>query len=367
MSKNCVDAVIELSHETNAPLTLIASRRQIETAELGGGYVNGWTTEDFAAYVRQQDPSGRVLLARDHGGPWQNVREVEQKLSLREAMESCKRSYQVDIASGFDVLHLDPSVDIHVSQVPQAELLNRLFELYEFCEKAARRYGRSLTYEIGTEEQSGEQQDIQELANFLQEVQRRCHLLKVPEPFFVVVQTGTKVKETRNVGNLSSVHRIRGIIPPEVQITQLVEACEEYGFHIKEHNTDYLSDDVLGWHPRVGIHAANVAPEFGVVETRALLRLCDEFGLTGEREAFLQLALESGKWQKWLLPNSAAADVDKAIIAGHYVFADPRFLDIKNRMEKRIVRAGVDVDATLRASLKHSIRRYLNAFNLLDR
>ena len=37
MSKNCIDASIEISNEHNIPLMLIASRRQIDSNESGGG------------------------------------------------------------------------------------------------------------------------------------------------------------------------------------------------------------------------------------------------------------------------------------------------------------------------------------------
>ena len=47
MSKNCVDITIDLANKYNIPLMLIASRRQIESKDLGGGYVNNWTTEEF--------------------------------------------------------------------------------------------------------------------------------------------------------------------------------------------------------------------------------------------------------------------------------------------------------------------------------
>ena len=40
MSKNCIDASIELSSDYDIPLFLIASRRQIDSEEFGGGYVN---------------------------------------------------------------------------------------------------------------------------------------------------------------------------------------------------------------------------------------------------------------------------------------------------------------------------------------
>ena len=42
---------------------------------------------------------------------------------------------------------------------------------------------------------------------------------------------------------------------------------------MKEHNTDYLTDESLRWHPKIGIHAANVAPEFGVSETLSLIKI----------------------------------------------------------------------------------------------
>ena len=42
MSKNCVEATIEIANEKNVPIMMIASRRQIDSKEFGGGYVNNW-------------------------------------------------------------------------------------------------------------------------------------------------------------------------------------------------------------------------------------------------------------------------------------------------------------------------------------
>ena len=53
MSLNCVDAVCDIANEHLIPLMLIASRRQVDSQEMGGGYVNNWTTEDFARYVKK--------------------------------------------------------------------------------------------------------------------------------------------------------------------------------------------------------------------------------------------------------------------------------------------------------------------------
>ena len=37
MSKNCVDVTIDVANRYNIPLMIIASRRQIECKEFGGG------------------------------------------------------------------------------------------------------------------------------------------------------------------------------------------------------------------------------------------------------------------------------------------------------------------------------------------
>ena len=79
MSVNCVDATIELANQYSVPIMLIASRRQIDSIDFGGGYVNNWDTKSFAEYVRKHDKGKYIVLARDHGGPWQSSVEVEKK------------------------------------------------------------------------------------------------------------------------------------------------------------------------------------------------------------------------------------------------------------------------------------------------
>ena len=69
MSLNCVNVTVDLANRYEIPLFLIGSRRQVDSAEFGGGYVNNWTTEKFAEHVLEKDKKGKVLLCRDHGGP----------------------------------------------------------------------------------------------------------------------------------------------------------------------------------------------------------------------------------------------------------------------------------------------------------
>ena len=154
MSKNCVDASIELAEQYAVPLMLIASRRQIESEKNVGGYVENWTTENFAEYVQNKDINNNIILARDHGGPWQNEVEVTQNMNLKDAMKSAKNSYATDIDSCFQILHIDPSIDIY-SKPNNDQILERVFELIEFCWAYARNKNKNISFEIGTEEQSG--------------------------------------------------------------------------------------------------------------------------------------------------------------------------------------------------------------------
>ena len=105
---------------------LIASRRQIDSEQFNGGYVNNWTTSKFANYVKTKDKNTNIILSRDHCGPWQNNEEKKQNLNLDLAMKSAKESYKEDIDAGFKILHIDTSIDIHKTP-SQNEVLERLF------------------------------------------------------------------------------------------------------------------------------------------------------------------------------------------------------------------------------------------------
>jgi tagatose-1,6-bisphosphate aldolase non-catalytic subunit AgaZ/GatZ len=364
MSLNCVDAAIELANEYEVPMLLIASRRQIDSEAFGGGYVNNWTTAEFARYVIDRDKKGKVLLARDHGGPWQSIKEQDENLSLRRAMESAKLSYRADLEAGFQILHIDPSIDIH-GQPNVDEVLDRVFDLYEFCWSQAQKLRQEVIFEIGTEEQSGSTNSQEELDYTLNAVQQFCKKNHLPKPTFVVIQCGTRVMETRNVGSFDAPVRVADELPAEIQLPKMIEICNRYGIFMKEHNTDYLSDEALQWHPRLGIHAANVAPEFGVTESRALVTLLETHGLTKLAECFLQLAYDSNKWDKWMVDNTRATDRDRSIIAGHYVFAKPECVELKAAASRELLHKGIELEHHLKQQVKQSIFRYLHNFRLV--
>ena len=367
MSVNCVDSVLELSNEYNCPVILIASRRQIDSEQFNGGYVNNWTTSEFTKYVRNKDGGGgkNIILARDHGGPWQNNNEIEKKMNLDQAMRSAKDSFKSDIDAGFEVLHIDPSIDINGS-ISKDKLMDRLFELYEYCWEYAKKSNKEIAFEVGTEEQSGSTNTPDDLNETLYLIKKFCNKNKIPFPTFVVIQTGTKVMETRNTGTFDSPLRVENEIAAEIQVPKMIEICKNFNVFMKEHNTDYLSDESLLWHPRLGIHAANVAPEFGVAETNAFLQILENNNLGALALKFIELSYKSKKWHKWILPNSTASVREKAIISGHYIFSTPGCIELKKEASLNLKKKGVDLDAYLCEQIKKSIFRYMYNFRLTE-
>lgn len=364
MSINVVDVSIDLADRFNVPLMLIASRRQVDSAYHGGGYVNNWTTETFSKYVKEKDSSRRILLARDHGGPWQNQIEKDNLLNLNDAMASAKLSYEADIDAGFKILHIDPSVGLNET-VSSSESLERAFDLYQHCWDYSQKVGVDIAFEIGTEEQqAGSVGTLDHLEQQLSAISKFCKSSGIPLPLYVVVQTGTKVMELRNVGSFDSPVRVDGQVPSEILVPKIVETCGMYSIFLKQHNTDYLSNYALKAHPSLGIHAVNVAPEFGVAETNGYFKIFEMFNLEKQKERFIEMALSSKKWEKWMLPNTRASDLDRAKICGHYIFASPTFLDLKSEIIAHLKNKNIDLDEYLKQKVTSSIMRYMTAFRL---
>ena len=365
ISINCVVAAIEASRSTEAPIILIASRRQVDMAELGGGYVNNWTTESFSGYVRARTHGAPVFLGRDHGGPWQNEIECIRGDNETQAMASAKASYEADILAGFDVLHLDPNkASAGSAFASYLVFTERTKELYAHCHAFAQRHGRTVAFEVATDEGEIGQAPADQTAEFIRDILAFCKSERLPPPDTVVLQTGTKVMETSNVGPLDDWIRKTGRLPDNHPLPALAAYCHANGLRVKEHNVDYLSEDGLRWHSRHLIDSINIAPEFGVVETRAFLEAIDNCSRPDLRDRFIELVLKSGKWKKWMLPGSTASDREKAEIAGHYTFSQPEFLEIKAEISRACAARGQDLDVWLLAAVSRRILHYLNIFQI---
>ena len=365
MSRNCVEATIEIANEKKVPIMIIASRRQIDSKELGGGYVNNWDTKKFSNYVKKKDKNKFITLCRDHGGPWQNTIEIKKKFNSIEAMNSAKKSYMEDIDSDFKIIHIDTCLSLNGVEKSKKKTLDRLFELYKFCSDYAKKKNKNIFFEIGTEEQSGTTNTQKELEETLHKTTNFCKKNKLKKPTFVVIQSGTRVMEMRNVGTFEAPFRVENEIPAEIQIPKMIEICKKYKVLMKAHNTDYLSNEALNCYPRLGINAANIAPEFGVIESKKILEIMNTLKLKSLKNSFLKLSLDSNKWKKWMIKDSKANDYEKAVISGHYIFSEKKFLEIKERLTKILKKKNQNLDKILKKEIKDSILRYLYNFNLI--
>ena len=363
MSKNCVDASIEVANEYNIPLMLIASRRQIDSNESGGGYVNNWTTEKFSEYVKTYDNNKNIILCRDHGGPWQNDYEKNDKLNLHEAMESARKSFTVDIKSDFQIIHIDPTIDIN-SEISTDQIFERIFDLYEHCNTISKKLNKKIVFEISLGKEDGGFDSYEEIKHIVSKMKNFCQSMDFPLPYFLVVRTGNYVMELKNIGSFESVFFNKNQTSKKLNLLKIIELCNKHKIKIKEHNADYLSDKALCLHPEIGMHAANVAPEFGVEETRALLSLLKKFQLERELGKFIDISYSSKKWQKWMLNDSKLGKLEKAIISGHYIFGKREFIDLKNDIERKISLENT-LDSYLKNEVKKSIIRYLNLFSII--
>ena len=356
MSKNCIDVTIELANKYNVPIMLIASRRQIESNELGGGYVNNWTTEEFSEYVKKRDLKKNIILCRDHGGPFQGINE--DNLTLEEAINNAKSSFLIDIKSDFEILHIDPS-GYTKDELEINKMLEIIYELYEYCHKKAIENNKKVSFEISIGREDGGVHKSEEIKFAISQIEEFCAKKRIPNPLFVVVKTGNYVMETRNIGIFEEMMS-DDKNTQKMEIGNIIDYLNAKDIMLKEHNADYISNDMLKIHPKIGIHAMNVAPEFGVVETRAMLKWFTKNNLNLEKEKFLDLSLKSNKWKKWMVEQSSATDNDKAVIAGHYVLSNMDVREIIDQLEMK-----KDLLEYVKEEIRISIKNYLKCLELI--
>lgn len=382
MSKNCVQATLELSKEDDYPVMFIASRNQVDLDELGGGYVNGWNQFTFSQAVAEVAEEigydNLYYLCRDHGGPWQRDKERNDHLPTEVAMELGKQSYIGDIEAGFDLLMIDPTKDpFEVGKViPLDTVLERTVELIEFCERE--RKARNLPeigYEVGTEETNGGLTSTETYETFITRLQEELNQRNLPMPTFIVGQTGTLTRKTEQIGRFNFKNAY-----------DLAQMAKKYGVGLKEHNGDYLDDVTLLEHIPSSITATNVAPQYGTEETRAYLNLAKveqklvEYGLVTEpsriSETLLVKAIESERWRKWMVGDQSKLTVEEILegdislkeeildIAGHYTFNDD---EVKAEIEKlynNLKPHHIDGKRYVIEHIKRPIRDYAECYNL---
>jgi len=293
MSKNVVDSIIEVDDGFG----FIPSRRQVD---YNGGYVNSWTTGEFATYV-----NGRVPIERDHGGIGQGYKHDD---GIESYMHDCRY---------FDKIHIDPWKEYQDFDKGLQETIDCINFIYLVMGK------KEVKFEVGTEE-SIRRFEVDELENLLRHLKGKLE----PEIFenieYVVVQSGVWL----DLGKQNN----SGTFDPD-RLENMINICKKFGKKSKEHNGDYLSNDEYKVRFDMGLDSINIAPEFGQLETLCYLEEMDK-----DIDEYYNICYDSKRWKKWVNDDFVPEDNKKELIkiCGHYVFSNRRFLDIKPNIDDKI-------------------------------
>jgi len=294
MSKNIVDTIIEYCNKNDTKMILIPSRRQIE---FDGGYVNNWTTTEFCKYVKSK--TNNVYLERDHAGPSQGKDEDNGLASLEE---DCKY---------FDIIHIDPW-----KAYPDFEQgLASTIELIKYCYSK----NKQLYFEVATEE-AIRPFTVEELDTLMSRLKTELDPIIYERIVYLVIQSGTALKEGENIGQYDN-----------QRLKDMIALGKKHNVLTKEHNGDWLTDENIKEKFNEGLDALNIAPEFGMIETKIVLNDIYEYAKPYLQERFYKLCLESGKWKKWVNDDFKPEEnkVKLIEISGHYVFSTKEFSFIK--------------------------------------
>lgn len=290
MSKNIVDCCIDFNKNSNK-VGLIPSRRQIEK---DGGYVNKWDTKSFAKYCSD------ILIKRDHAGPNQGKEEDDGFESLKE---DC---------NNMDYIHIDPwkKYPIYVDG------LQATIKMIEYCHCL----NKEIRYEVGTEE-SIRPFTIDQISKLMVDLKTSLSSNVFSKIDYLVIQSGTSLKGNENTGKYC-----------KERLVKMVEVCKRYNLLSKEHNGDYMEASLIKEKMSLGLDSINIAPEFGLIETKCYLDSGIDF------EKFWDICFKSKKWQKWVDNsfNPKAQKEELVKICGHYVFSEDAFIEIKPNIDDQI-------------------------------
>jgi hypothetical protein len=293
MSKNVVDSIIEF----DGSFGFIPSRRQVDYT---GGYVNGWTTGEFATYV-----NGRVPIERDHGG-------IGQGYKQDDGVESFRHDSQY-----LDIIHIDPwkyYQDFDEGLQQTVDYINFISLILD---------NTSVKFEVGTEE-SIRRFETYELEKLLGVLENKLSSKIFDNIEYAVVQSGVGL----DLGKQTNT----GTFNPK-RLEEMVNVCKKFGKKSKEHNGDYLSSKEYTDRFDLGLDSINIAPEFGQLETLCYLEEMGE-----DVDEYYNICYESKRWEKWVDETFIPDDNKRELIyiCGHYVFSDERFLDIKPDIDLKI-------------------------------
>ncbi len=369
-----IKAALRSAKRCNSPIKFAATLNQVD---IDGGYT-GLTQEEFVRTIKEQariiNFTGPVIVAVDHGGPWLKDIHRTEKWPLEKTMGWVKKSFEAAVDAGYDLIHVDPTIDI---TLPDGGIINidlvadRTIELIEHTEKYRRSRGLArISYEVGTEEVHGGLADINTFNHFLERLKSGLAARNLSEvwPCFIVGKVGTDLHTT--------------VFDPVVA-RELSTIASKYGSYIKGHYSDFVENPEE--YPASGMGAANVGPEFTEMEYDGLLELAEIEKTLFEKhlvpktsnikEVIWKTVIESQRWKKWVNGTESAVDFyansperQNWMIktCARYIWENPEVLATRDKLFKNVENHGINAEEVLITHIEKAMERYFYKFNLVD-
>ena len=369
-----IRASLNAAKRNNAPIKFAATLNQVD---INKGYT-GMDQFDFVQTIKQEARrihyTGAVIVAVDHGGPWLKDIQKQENWPYQKAMDWVKKSFEAAVEAGYDMIHVDPTVDV---TLPKGEIIDirtvaeRTVELITSTEQFRRKNGfPRIAYEVGTEEVHGGLADMNVFNQFFELLQKGLKEKGLEDvwPCFVVGKVGTDLHTT--------------LFDPQVA-KQLVAVAGKYGSLIKGHYSDGVDNPED--YPLSGMGAANVGPEFTEREYDGLMELAQiEKQLFSERkivkksnikEVLWQAVINSNRWQKWLSededPNEFYKNTPQRQLwlvktGARYIWENDAVKVARQTLYENVESWGIKPENILMAHIEQAMDKYFHSFNLVN-
>jgi len=373
-SISVIKASLRSAKRCNAPIKFAATLNQVDTDR---GYT-GMNQAEFVDTIKSEAKAinftGPVMVAVDHGGPWLKDKQRTENMSFDEAMNAVKKSFEASVAAGFDLIHVDPTIDITLNkdEVISIDLVaQRTIELIVHTED----YRRSnnfprIAYEVGTEEVHGGLADYNVFERFLILLKEglKANSLEDVWPCLVVGKVGTDLHTTLFDTKVAK---------------EITAISRKYGSVIKGHYSDNVENPQD--YPLTGMGGANVGPEFTEMEYEGLVELEEVENVLFEegkivkksyiKDILWDKVIGSNRWQKWLNADENTEDFYKNSLERQtwliktgcrYIWEDPEVLVSRNLLYQNIDKNGIDAEHVVLSKIEQAMDKYFYNFNLIN-